>query len=137
MKKKYRKRNRQFCTSGSSRICSWRVHHCRDRRKSTGNLRCTDPEITVNRKRLYEYPALCISAYSDRTCDRDHIQSQSVQYGCGRSDASGRILCRNHRSISQYFKSIFKQTDLFSGCNCLWNGVRIDSGTSEGKMQCK
>ena len=48
-----------------------------------------------------------------------------------------RILCRNHRSISQYFKSIFKQTDLFSGCNCLWNGVRIDSGTSEGKMQCK
>ena len=121
----YRKRNRQCCTSGSSSICSWRVHHCRD------------PEITVNRKRLYEYPALCISAYSDRTCDRDHIQSQSVQYGCGRSDASGRILCRNHRSISQYFKSIFKQTDLFSGCNCLWNGVRIDSGTSEGKMQCK
>ena len=59
------KRNRQFCTSGNSCICIWSNCYCSDRRKSTGNLRGIDQEITFDRKRLYEYAALCIAAYFD------------------------------------------------------------------------
>ena len=71
----YYKRNRQFCTSGNSCICIWSNCYCSDRRKSTGNLRGIDQEITFDRKRLYEYAALCIAAYFDRTCDCNYIQS--------------------------------------------------------------